>query len=491
MAESSPLNEPLYSGEVFHEDKELMPDVLSGEEGEGHGKHGEKEKAPVFGSAMNIANTIMGAGILALPKLIHRFGMLFGSIIIGISCMLTYFSCIMLLKAKNLSKHSKYITIADYCLGSAGLWAVKAIIIINNMGLSVAYLIIFATVGNNMVSEFAPQCKVNDGETGADLPFYCAREVLTILAGLCVFPFIFAKNLAKLQGVSILAVSATSIFCSITVINFLRVWAEGEQLDVQLWPNFDDIPAALGSITSVFLAFTFQFNFFPVYKSLRDPTDARMLKVTRLGLGLVITIYLAVANSGFLVFGPEGENLLKAFTRENLGSFFFVVLNVAFLISSTFTFPLMFFGAKNNIYGAIIKFRKGADKGTKKISSDEEADKLAENNEPTSSQPSAKPDQSDEEKYGFSQMGYVIYVTCVYIVVIFLAVFVPSINTVFEFVGSTAANGLNLLLPSIFYLKLCSKKGKYVLMGRIMLGLGIVMGVVGLVSSTYSAIHSD
>jgi len=55
-------------------------------------------------------------------------------------------------------------------------------------------------------------------------------------------------------------------------------------------------------------------------------------------------------------------------------------------------------------------------------------------------------------------------------------------------VGSTAANGLNFLLPTAFYMKLCSKKGKYRRLSAIIFGIGVVMGIVGIVCSTLEVV---
>lgn len=64
------------------------------------------------------------------------------------------------------------------------------------------------------------------------------------------------------------------------------------------------------------------------------------------------------------------------------------------------------------------------------------------------------------------------------------AIFIPDIETVFHFVGSTAANSINFILPSAFYLSLASKKGKYRGIATIILVIGCVMCVVGLTTAT-------
>jgi amino acid permease len=167
-----------------------------------------------------------------------------------------------------------------------------------------------------------------------------------------------------------------------------------------------------------------------------------MRKVTQTGIGLVVVIYLLVANAGYIAFGANTSSLLHSFTKQNIGTFFFIIVNCAFLISSSFVFPLMFFGAKNNVYAAILQLRKQTDKTSKDVTEENLDD-----------------EDVIEKKYGFGPVGRVGYILMLYGIVVVIAVFLPGINDVFDFVGSTAANGLNLLLPSMFYLKLASKKG--------------------------------
>mmetsp|Transcript_35361 Transcript_35361/g.31832 ORF Transcript_35361/g.31832 Transcript_35361/m.31832 type:complete len:503 (-) Transcript_35361:242-1750(-) len=496
MATNDPSEERLITSQtdsmILHEDNVLGPDVLSGEEGEGHGKHGNDgdKKIGIFGSAMNISNTIMGAGILALPVVVAQFGIVLGLGIIIFSCTLTYFSCCLLLKSKNLCRHSKFITISQHCFGPAGLWVVKMIIIINNIGLSVIYLIIFSNVTTNLVGGFVTQCKIPDDGNTSNLPFYCSSAMLKIFGAVCVSPFIFAKNMAKLSEFSFFGVVASSTFSLVTIGYFGYAVIEGTNAqDINVLPDINKPVKALASVTSVFLAFTFQFNFFPVYKSLKDPTDARMRKVTKVALGVVLTIFVSVATCGYLTFGGSTDNLLKNFTLDLLGAPIFILINITFLISSTSTFPLMFFGARNNVYGAIILLRKKFGckrKITKKKS-------IQQNKENDQNQKSEEEDDPEDitEVYGFSPFGYIVYVIMLYLVTVLMAIYVPGINEVFDFVGSTAANGLNFLLPSAFYLKLAPKKGRLLFVGRLIMIVGIVMGVVGLVSSTLDLIDQS
>jgi len=294
-----------------------------------------------------------------------------------------------------------------------------------------------------------------------------------------VTPFIFLNSMAKLQGASAVAVCAAITFSIITIENYISYAAQGKSAtDIHILPNIDNVVSALSSVTSVFLAFTFQFNFFPVYKCLKDPTDKRMKATTGTGLALVIVVYLTVANAGYLTFGEDAQNLLDNFTREKLPLVTFIIVNCVLLISSTLTQPLMFFGAKTEIYGAIKLLRK-------KLAAKRRAGRIG--GEALQEQDEETDDEEDEKtierKYGFKGIYYKLYVSILFSLVVLMAIVVPGINTVFSFVGATAANGLNFILPTLFYLKMCSKHGKLRRISMFILGLGFVMAIVGIVTS--------
>jgi len=440
---------------------EIYPDDLSDDNGEKAEKMLESEKANIFGSAMNIANTIMGAGVLSLSNVIRQFGILLGSFIIIASCVLTYFSCSLLLKTKNLSHHSQYITIGKHCFGNKGLWIVKLMIVVSNLGLCIAYLIIFSTVTKNLLAHNLCPHK--------NAFFYCHTNFLTVAAGIVVLPFMFAKSMAKLQNLSIVAVVAAGVFCFIIIYHYLQSLMHGTQAEasqihflpaiaspVEMWK-------ALASVTSVFTAYVFQVNFFSVYKTLRNPSDNRMKNTSALGLGVVLTIYLTVAICGYLSFGKESEELMKHFTEKKLGYYPYFIINIAFLFSAVLTLPLAFFGARNEVYGALKLLRKMCGGRNSNLDVDE---KIL------------------EERYGFTGPSYVIFVFILFSIVIAIAIAVPGINEVLSFLGSTAANGISFLLPAMFYLKLSSSRGSLRKTAYFTFIVGAVTGIVGIIASS-------
>mgnify|MGYP000848291448 FL=1 len=61
---------------------------------------------------MTIMKTVIGVGVLGLPYAVSQLGWALALIIFFVTMLLTQYSCILLLKIKNLSHHSNYSTIA-------------------------------------------------------------------------------------------------------------------------------------------------------------------------------------------------------------------------------------------------------------------------------------------------------------------------------------------------------------------------------------------
>lgn len=109
---------------LMDEDADILPDDLSGDENvERSVLHTEAKKdvsskssinndnLDFFLTVMTIMKTIIGAGVLSLPYTISKLGYVLAIIIFVLVMGLSYFSTTLLIKVKNLSRHSNFSTI--------------------------------------------------------------------------------------------------------------------------------------------------------------------------------------------------------------------------------------------------------------------------------------------------------------------------------------------------------------------------------------------
>ena len=82
---------------------------------------------------------------------------------------------------------------------------------------------------------------------------------------------------------------------------------------------------------------------------MKDSRDDKMKKASLSGVLGCAFFYVLVGNIGYCLYGNEVEgNFLTNFKLSETREPLFLLLNGGFLISVFFSFPVMFFGARNN-----------------------------------------------------------------------------------------------------------------------------------------------
>jgi hypothetical protein len=82
---------------------------------------------------------------------------------------------------------------------------------------------------------------------------------------------------------------------------------------------------------------------------LKNSNDTKMSRASVVGLGVVAFFYILVGNVGYAMYGSSVEtNFLLNLKIDDLEDWLFYGMNGGFLISIFFSFPVMFFGARNN-----------------------------------------------------------------------------------------------------------------------------------------------
>ena len=101
-----------------------------------------------------IVKTVIGSGILTIPYVMNTMGFILCIFLFFLSAVLNQFGSILLLKAKNLSRHSNYSTIFY------SIWPNKmakgigsAIIFIACAGVCTAELILFKTTIRKLLKD--------------------------------------------------------------------------------------------------------------------------------------------------------------------------------------------------------------------------------------------------------------------------------------------------------------------------------------------------
>jgi len=321
----------------------------------------KKGTSSVINVAFQIANTIIGAGILSLPVVMRYLGLILGSFFIIFNAILTNYSVNLLLKSHQLSKKNKYSTISKKVLGKTGYMFVCLMIISNGFFMCSTYMRIFGSNLNNIIAGYVD--KNNFLVTNWHNYFY----VIIIFFGMSFI--IFIDKFEKIEKMSILGQTGIFIYFIGLLLIYLYKYKNNLLQEITkdyFFPSGDKIKM-LTSLPSVILAYTFQFNCFEAYATLKIRTHKNFKKSTLLAIIFVSSIFLLSGIFGYLMYGDNlNTTILEALLidmQKNKDTHFFIkflliVINIGFLCCSTTGIPLLFFSCRNNLFSTIKYIKK-------------------------------------------------------------------------------------------------------------------------------------
>ena len=422
------------------------------EDGDGQNLDSDiKGKDSIKASGAQIANTIMGAGILSIPIIMRYLGLLLGIIFIIFLAFCTIYSVFILIRCHEITGKNGFSMLGKITMGKFGSILIKVIIIINNLGFCIAYFRIFGEVVQTIIQGW-----VSPESFWAN---NWHNFIYIIICSFIMFSFIFIKNLSALKKVAYMGVSVVLIFSLGLTLLFIHKgihhYLDSNISWIFLKPNCS-FSEAFHVIPSVFLAFLFHFNVFPIYLSLKEKNLETMMKATKIGVGYSLFIFLIVGIVGFLLYGLNmNDTLLNNFSddmtkfRDISGfiKFLIIIISVSFVTTCLTSFPILYLSLRENFVNSLIFCMKNMGVEEKK----------------------------DNNKNFISEKGLLIITVALYILIIVMAIVLPKLKTIFSIVGATAGTFIAFILPNLFYIRICkiSKKNYNLFLPMFFFGLGI------------------
>lgn len=201
--------------------------------------------------------------------------------------------------------------------------------------------------------------------------FYTSEIMIILCIALLELPLTLVKKIEKLKFFAFFGVAGILVFVVCLVVHFFVQMAEWEwQLPVSINAMPTDWFRVSAVIPNLLLALSYQMNYFPIYKGMVNSNDAKMNKASLAGIGACSLAYLIVGILGYSLYGSSPDfdaNFLLALPIDKINTVLFFGMNLGFLISVLFSFPVMFFGARNNFIAiAKLIFIKSTKQETKK-----------------------------------------------------------------------------------------------------------------------------
>lgn len=407
------------------------------------------------GAVFNLATSIIGAGIMALPATMKVLGLVLGFFAIVVMGVLSEISIELLVRFSSLSKSASYGEVVQSALGFPMRILSEICIIINNAGVLVVYLIIIGDV----MSGSPDHVGVFDQLLGNGV--WDLRK-LVILAVLVLFlaPLCALEKIDSLSFTSAASVALAVIFVVVScAIAFMKL-VEGRIAKPRMGPDFGSKEAILDLLVVIPImtnAYVCHFNVQPIYNELKGKSPQKMNRVGRMTTLLCVLLYFATAISGYLLFGDDTESDVLTNFDKDLGIQFSSVLNyvvrIGYVLHLVLVFPVIHFSLRQTV--SALLFKKSLPQGRMKT----------------------------------------LALTTVLLGIIYLgSTMIPNIWAAFKFTGATTGVSLGFIFPCLIALRL-DKQGVNLTRGEkvllwMMLSWALLVSIVGVVGNIYS-LQSD
>lgn len=379
---------------------------------------------------INLTNTLVGAGILAMPFALNQNGVFLGVLTIvfagftaGLGLYLQGLTA-QFVKPGNAS----FFQIATKTYPALSV-VFDLAIAVKCFGVGVSYLIIIA--------ELMPQILGSAAVEGIH------RAVWVIIALVLSGPLAYAKKLDSLKYTSVIALLAVGYLVIIVVYQFL-FWPvdEGLKGEVDIWTPKSFL-AVLKTLPVFVFAFTCHQNMYSALNEIPERKEKNVRKIVVLSIFPATVFYIIVGLAGYLTFGGKvGGNIIAMYPY----SIKTVIGQIAIVILVLFSYPLQVHPCRASIRNIVhwIKARNTP------ISTDSEYRVLEEELEQGEDIAHAN---SPGIPHGHDS-HHILITSAIILASFLLAWRVQSLEIMLAFVGSTGSTSISFILPGLFAYKL-------------------------------------
>ncbi|EHY57430.1 hypothetical protein HRR83_002913 [Exophiala dermatitidis] len=395
-------------------------------------------------SVVNLLNTIVGAGVLAMPLAMSHMGILLGTIVILWAGATAGFGLYLQTRcAAYLERGSaSFFALSQITYPNAAV-IFDAAIAIKCFGVGVSYLIIIGGLMPGVVRGFVDEDRL--------ATFMLDRHFWITAFMLVVIPFSFLRRLDSLKYTSVIALISIGYLVILVVYHFLAhdTLPDGHyQTPLRVFKWAGAVPA-LSSFPVIVFAYTCHQNMFSILNEIANNSHFHTSSVVFASNGTAATIYIMVAITGYLSFGNEvGGNIVAQYAPSvstTIGQAMIVVLVV-------FSYPLQVHPCRASV-DAVLKWRPS--NKLKSVLRSTSATPSSVDSSPPRDTPLLQPGRKQRN----GEMGEVRFAAITTVIIILsyiVAMTVSSLEAVLAYVGSTGSTAISFILPGLFYYKISS-----------------------------------
>ncbi|KAJ1798416.1 hypothetical protein LPJ59_002511 [Coemansia sp. RSA 2399] len=408
-------------------------DALVDEQAHASEENVEEPTGTIISSSINLANTILGSGMLSMPNAMASLGLVLGSAVIVFSACASGMGLYLLSRCarRTSGRDASFFAVSKLTYpGAAVLF--DAAIAIKCFGVSISYLIIFGDLMPEIIEGF-----------GIETTILLSRQFWITFSIISLVPLAFQRRLDALKYTSaaaLLAVAYLFVVVAMFYFNPLREPLPKGDIILFRWSRdfFTHLPVFV-------FAFTCHQNIFAVYNELRDNSSKQVNGVISLSIGSACAIYQWIAILGYLTFGSKvAPNLLTMYSN----SMVITLCRLSIAILVLFSYPLQCHPARNCLDKVFSSIHRAWAKEPEfeAISNGDNDDTLD-----ASADDAATP---APVVHVMSPIKHISITTGLMLLSYVVSMSVTSLDLVLSFVGSTGSTSISFILPGVFYYKM-------------------------------------
>lgn len=283
-----------------------------------------------FDGTVNMANSILGAGIVGLPYSMRESGFVAGvALLVGLSFLTDWTIRLIVLNAK-LSGRRTYIEIMQHCFGPRGSAAVSLFQFAFAFGGMCAFCVVIGDTIPAVLGAVSSSAK--DGAWWANRGF-----VISFCTIVISFPLSLYRNIESLSKASAIALVSMVVIIASVIVRGPMMPAELKG-DPHLRLTIVYPTKLIRSIAVISFAFVCHHNSLLIYGSLKEPSMDKFGKVTHYSTLIAGIAATTMSVAGYWSFEEKTlANVLNNFPADDT---FVNVARFLFGVNMFTTFPL-------------------------------------------------------------------------------------------------------------------------------------------------------
>lgn len=411
-------------------------------------------RATIKSGSINLLNTIIGAGILAMPYGLRANGIIFGSFLIAWSSLTSAFGLYLQNKVAKYTQQQNAVSYFSLCQLTYPQLSVvfDGAIAIKCFGVGVSYLVIIG----DLMPKIMELLKVE-----ADSWWMERNLWITLFMVLIVAPLSYLKKLDSLKYTSVIALFSVVYLMCLVIEHYIVDELLKRAIDV-VGPKL--LRLTLSSFPIFVFAYTCHQNMFAIINEL-EPSETSGSQtrqgnmIIRNAISVACASYLLVGIIGYLTFGNKVDaNIITMYPKDSIPS---LIGRLCIVVMVSLSFPLQChpcrgsvnhirYFIKNGVLSHKLRNSQVTNDGYTPLQSDGES-MIDETFVSTTPMEGAQDtDGHDPIIVKLTTRQFYIITTGIVVLAYLVAISVKSLARVLAFVGSTGSTSISFILPGLF-----------------------------------------